>query len=110
VGGKTLTWLVIGANADDITWATSATGAVFLTDNATNLLFQIKGTFAPGTASVDAASVDTASESGVPDTLSMLNLSRGQVTPVVIGPTIPTGLRFVDRHAPEAATVVSCGE
>ena len=87
---QTLTQLPIGTNVDDITWVTSTTGSLFMTDNSTNTLYQISGAFTVGTVFVD-----TASDSGVPGTLSMLNLTTGQVTPIVVGFTSPHGLRFV---------------
>src|SRR5665213_2277927 len=58
--------------------------------NSSNTVYQITGTFTPGTIFVD-----TASDSGVPGTLSTLNLTTGQVTPMVIGFTNPHGLMFI---------------
>ena len=88
--GQTLTQLPIGTNVDDITWVTSTTGALYMTDNTNNTLYQISGAFTVGTVFVD-----TASDSGVPGTLSTLNLTTGQVTPVVVGFANPHGLRYV---------------
>ncbi|HEY7947419.1 MAG TPA: hypothetical protein VID75_07075, partial [Acidimicrobiales bacterium] len=88
--GQTLTQLPIGTNIDDITWVTSTAGSLYLTDNTSNTVYQITGTFTPGTVFVD-----TASDSGVPGTVSTLNLTTGQITPVLTGFANPHGLVFV---------------
>jgi hypothetical protein len=88
--GQTLTQLPIGTNIDGLAWATSSTGSLVMTDNSTNTVYRITGTFAPGTVFVD-----TASDSGMPGVVGTLNLTTGQITPIITGFTNPHGLSFV---------------
>jgi hypothetical protein len=90
VAGQRLTQLPMATNIGDGTWATSTTGLLFMTDSAANTPDQIIGTFTPGTAFVN-----TADDAGVPGTVSTLNLTIGQVAPVVIACCGPHGLLFV---------------
>ena len=88
---QTLTQLPIPTQIDDITWATSATGKLYLTDNKDNRLYTIStASFVPGTVFID-----TASDSSTPGFVGTLNLTTGQITPVVVGFSNPHGLRFV---------------
>ena len=87
---QALTQLPIGTNIDGLAWATSATGSLVMTDNSGNTVYSITGAFTPGTVFVD-----TASDSGVPGMVGTLNLTTGQITPIVTGFTNPHGLTFV---------------
>ena len=89
-GHPELTMLPIGAQIDDLTWATSTEGSLYMTDNTTGTIYQITGDFTPGTAFVD-----TASDSNVPGMIATLNLTTGQLMPVLVGFSNPHGLMFV---------------
>ncbi|HMD46284.1 MAG TPA: hypothetical protein VKG43_09000, partial [Acidimicrobiales bacterium] len=90
--GQTLTQVPIGTQVDDVTWASAASGALFLTDNANNEIYRISGTFTPGTVFVSVPN-----DSGVASFVGTLNLSTGQVTPVAVGFSNPHGMIFVPK-------------
>ncbi len=70
--------------------ATSNVGSLYMAGNTTASVYQISGSFTPGTVFVD-----TASDSNVPAMIATLNLTSGQLTPVLVGFSNPHGLWFV---------------
>lgn len=78
------TLLPLSDQIDDVRWATSATGTLYVADTGANKVYAITGHFTPGAAYVSATSY-----------IGTLNLSDGQVSPVVIGMASPAGMWFV---------------
>jgi hypothetical protein len=87
---QSLTSLPVGTQLDDTVWATSANGRLLLADGTTNAIWQITGTFSPGTVYTE-----TPDDSSVVGLLATLSLSSGTLTPVGIGFKKPTGLAFI---------------
>jgi hypothetical protein len=87
---QTLTQLPIGDQIDDSAWATSTTGTLYLSDNKKNQVDEIRGTFTPGTMFVSVPN-----DSNVGDFVGELNMSTGQITPVLVGFGNPHGMVFV---------------
>jgi hypothetical protein len=88
--GQTLTQLPIGTQVDDLAWATSTTGTLYVSDNTGDRIFAITGHFKPGTVFVS-----TASDSGVGSLVGTLDLTTGAIHPIAIGFDNAHGMVFV---------------
>ncbi len=102
--GANMHALKLGQSVDDIAWATSATGALYMTDSGSNTVDALKGTFTPGTL---YTSVTPCNANSAPTTcpapgytanyLGTINLKTGKIGTVaaVNGQVTPKGLIFV---------------
>jgi len=86
------TCLPIGNQIDDIAWATSTKGTLYVTDSSDNKVYEITGKFTKGTAFVSAPN-----DSGVGGFVGTIDLTTGLITPVAIGMKSPHGLLFVPQ-------------
>ena len=86
------TSLPIGNQINDIVWATSTQGTLYVTDTSDNKVYTITGKFKKGTAFVAAPS-----DSGVGGFVGTIDLTTGIITPVAFGMNSPHGLLFVPR-------------
>ena len=86
------TSLPIGDQIDDIVWATSTKGTLYVTDTSDNKVYAITGNFTKGTAFVAAPN-----GSGVGGFVGTIDLYTGIITPFAIGIKSPHGLLFVPR-------------
>lgn len=84
------TSLPIGNQINDIAWATSTKGTLYVTDNADNKVYAITGNFKKGTAFVASPS-----DSGVAGFVGTIDLSSGIIKPIALGMKSPAGLLFV---------------
>ena len=95
------------AQVDDIAYPSSGDGTLLFTDATTNELYSLTGTFAPGSAFVAASFPDGTANAGT--SLGLLDLSTGDITPLVSGVN-PGGLQFVAINAvPEPGTLTLLG-
>lgn len=90
---------------NDTAWATTAQGALFITDNKANRVLVVRGSFPTG----QAYSAVPGDSSVTPATVGALNLSTGAVTPFVTGLVSPAGLAFVPSPAAGQVTRVPTG-
>lgn len=72
--------LPLGTQVDDVAWATSSTGTLYVSDSSANKVYVISVHTKPGTAFVSCAS-----DSGVGNFIGEFDLSTGNITPVVMG-------------------------
>ena len=86
------TSLPIGNQINDIVWATSTQGTLYVTDTSDNKVYAITGEFKKGTAFVAAPD-----DSGVGGFVGTINLTTGTITPFAAGMKSPHGLLFVPR-------------
>jgi len=86
-----LSVLHTSTEVNDTAWATATQGTLYVTDNASNSLLAIRGTFRPGTA-YSAVPKDSSRN---PGTVGTLNLKTGTVTPFATGLGSPAGVLFV---------------
>jgi hypothetical protein len=101
--GQNLQVLKIANSVDDIRFATSATGTMYITDSTANTVDALTGPFVPGTAytSVTPCNANSAPTvcpaTGYPaNSLGTIDLKTGAITAVtVIGPLTPKGMIFV---------------
>lgn len=84
------TSLPIGDQIDDIAWATSTKGTLYVTDTADNKVYATTGNFKKGTAFVAAPN-----DSGVGGFVGTIDLNTGIITPFALGMKSPHGLLFV---------------
>ena len=87
---QTQTRLQISAQADDVIWATSGSGTLYVSDTGTNKVYAVKGTFKPGTVFV---SVGT--------NVGTLDLNTGKITPFVTGLSDSHGMTFIPGNTPK---------
>lgn len=90
--GQVNTTLPIGDEVNDLVFATSATGTLFVTDTSANKIYAITGSFKPGTAFVAAPN-----DSGTAGFLATVDLKSGIITPIVVGMGSPHGILFVPQ-------------
>ncbi len=90
---------------NDTAWATTAQGALYITDNKANRVLVVRGSFPTG----QAYSAVPADSSVNPATVGTLNLSTGAVSPFVTGLASPAGLAFVPSAAGGQVTRVPIG-
>lgn len=83
---------MVQAQVDDVAWATSARGTLYVVDQGDNKVYAITGTFAPGTVFVASSN-----DAGVASFVGTLDLNSG--TPFAIGLKSPKGLLFVSESA-----------
>jgi len=88
---QSLSVLHTSTEVNDTAWATATQGTLYVTDNASNSLLAIRGTFSPGTA-YSAVPKDSSLN---PGTVGTLNLRTGTVTPFATGLGSPAGVLFV---------------
>ncbi len=88
---QSLSVLHTSTEVNDTAWATATQGTLYVTDNASNSLLAIRGTFSPGTA-YSAVPKDSSLN---PATVGTLNLRTGTVTPFATGLGSPAGVLFV---------------
>ena len=103
--GKRLTELKLSQSVDDSAWATSASGTLYVTDGANDLIWKVTGPFRPGTEIVSvtpcnanaAPTTCPAPPQWQPNYLGQVDMSTGSVTKIPVhGITIqPKGLLFV---------------
>jgi len=86
------TALPIGDQIDDIAWATSTQGTLYVSDTADNKVYAMTGNFTKGTAFVAAPN-----DAGVGGFVGTIDLTTGIITPVAIGMKSPHGLLFVPK-------------
>lgn len=79
-----LTLLPISDQVDDVRWATSSSGTLYVSDTAANTVYAITGHFTLGTAFAAGGTF-----------VGTLDLTNGKVSPVVIGLAGPAGMWFV---------------
>ncbi|MDB4895169.1 MAG: putative cell wall binding protein [Firmicutes bacterium] len=89
---QTQTRLSIGTQVNDVVWATSTQGTLYVTDTSANKVYAITGNFTPGTVFVACPN-----DSGVGSFVGILDLKTGNITPVAIGLKAPKGLLFVGQ-------------
>ena len=90
--GQVNTALPIGDEVNDLVFATSATGTLYVTDTSTDKIYAITGNFKPGTAFVAAPN-----DSGTAGFLATVDLKSGIITPIVGGMGSPHGILFVPQ-------------
>jgi len=103
-----LSVLHTSTEVNDTAWATATQGTLYVTDNASNSLLAIRGTFSPGTA-YSAVPKDSSRN---PGTVGTLNLKTGTVTPFATGLGSPAGVLFVPGPtggAPQLSAVPAGG-
>jgi len=88
---QSLSVLHTSTEVNDTAWASATQGTLYVTDNASNSLLAIRGTFSPGTA-YSAVPKDSSRN---PATVGTLNLRTGTVTPFATGLGSPAGVLFV---------------
>lgn len=89
---QSLTRLSLGTQVDDVSWATSTAGTLYVTDSGTNKVDAISGKFSPGTVFVACPG-----DSGVAGFVGTLDLKTGTIHPFAIGMKDPHGLLFVPQ-------------
>lgn len=87
------TLLSLGTQINDVEWATSSSGTLYITDNSNNAVYAITGNFTPGTVFVACPK-----DSGVAGFVGTLDLSTGTIHPFAIGFTSPCGLLFMPQE------------
>jgi hypothetical protein len=103
--GKRLSQLKLSQSVDDSAWTTSASGTLYVTDSANDLIWKVTGPFKPGT---EIASVTPCNANAAPMTcpappkwkpnyLGQVDMSTGAIAPMPVhGITIqPKALLFV---------------
>jgi hypothetical protein len=94
LGTPTAKRLLVGTQLDDIAWARSESGRLFVVDSGTNAIYTMRGELSPTTIYTAAPS-----DSGVAGFVGTVDKSTGIITPIAIGFGSPTGLLFVpDRR------------
>jgi hypothetical protein len=88
--GATAQTLPITTQVDDIEFATASTGTLYVVDSGTNKVVSVSGAFTPGTAFVAVPSGST-----VQSFVGQLDLTTGNITPIIVGLSSPKGLLFV---------------
>lgn len=86
-----LSVLHTSTQVNDTAWVTATRGTLYVTDNASNSLFAIRGVFRPGSA-YSAVPKDSTQN---PGTIGALNLRTGAVAPFATGFGSPAGVLFV---------------
>ena len=84
--------LPLGTQVNDVAFATSVAGTLYVTDTVANKVIAITGRFTPGTAFVAAPH-----DSGVAGCVGTLDLTRGTIRPFAINMQSPSGMIFVPR-------------
>jgi hypothetical protein len=103
--GKRLSELKLSQSVDDSAWATSASGTLYVTDGANDVIWKVTGPFRPGTEIVSvtpcnanaAPTTCPAPPKWQPNYLGQVDMSTGSITKIPVrGITIqPKGLFFV---------------
>lgn len=94
------TCLPIGNQINDIEWATSTQGTLYVTDNADNKIYAITGDFTKGTVFVASPG-----DSGVAGFVGTIDLSSGTIKPIAFGMNSPEGLLFVPQTKPVVTVI-----
>ncbi|HZU49985.1 MAG TPA: hypothetical protein VFA16_22435 [Mycobacterium sp.] len=99
-GAKQLSVLKLSqAGGDDSAWPTSASGALYVTDNSADLIYKITGPFKPGTELIAGSPCDANSAPMsclAKQYLGQVNMTTGTITKIALTPSIkPKGLLFV---------------
>jgi hypothetical protein len=91
---------------DDTVFASGVERTLLFADKGDNTVYEVTGTFAPGTAYSAAAS-----NSGVAGTdfIGELDLLTGDLTPIVTGANNPGGEAFLSVAAPEPSSLAVLG-
>lgn len=84
--------LPLGTQVNDVAFATSVAGTLYVTDTVANKVIAITGHFTPGTAFVAAPH-----DSGVAGFVGTLDLASGTIRPFAINMQSPSGMIFVPR-------------
>jgi hypothetical protein len=85
--------LPLSAQVDDVVWATSSEGTLYVSDSSTNKVYTVKGNFKPGTV---FASVGTS--------VGTLDLNTGKITPFITGLSGSHGMTFIPGSASTSTT------
>jgi hypothetical protein len=104
--GQNLQVLKLPTPVDDITWATSASGTLYVTDSSADAVVAFKGPFKPGTLYTSVTPCNANSAPAVcpastapqfaPNSLGTINLTTGALSKVVFsGALTPKGMIFV---------------
>jgi hypothetical protein len=104
--GQNLQVLKIPTPVDDITWATSASGTLYVTDSSADAVDAVTGPFKPGTLFTSVTPCNANSAPAVcpassapqfaPNSLGTINLTTGAISKVVFsGALTPKGMIFV---------------
>jgi hypothetical protein len=104
--GQNLQVLKIPTPVDDITWATSASGTLYVTDSSADAVVAIRGPFKPGTLYTSITPCNANSAPAVcpastapqfpANSLGTINLTTGALSKVVFSGTLtPKGMIFV---------------
>ncbi|MCZ8516662.1 S-layer homology domain-containing protein [Paenibacillus filicis] len=76
---------------DDMAWATSAQGTLYVNDSVYNTVYAVTGNFTAGTMFVAVPKTDA----GVPGYVGILDTATGNIQPFLSGMGSPKGLLFV---------------
>ncbi|GAC1618423.1 MAG: hypothetical protein NVS4B7_10710 [Ktedonobacteraceae bacterium] len=87
---QSVTRTPVGTQLDDTVWATSAQGRLLITDGTSNLTLWIRAKFQPGTIYTQ-----TPDDSGVDALVGVVDPGTGNIVPIAIGFSKPTGMIFV---------------
>jgi len=80
------------AGVDDVTWATSEQGALYVVDHGANAIYTVNGQFATGESFAGLDSIGTASANTEVD---RLDLQTGGMAPFITGLQVAKGLLYV---------------
>lgn len=72
---------------DDLAWATSKQGTLYISDSGTNKVYAVTGNFTPGTVFVSLGS-----------SVGTLDLNTGKVTPFMTGLSDSHGMKFISSN------------
>ena len=105
-GSQSASVLNLSNQVDDTSFATGGQSTLLFSDKGDNAVYSITGNFAAGTAYSSAAS-----NSGVTGTdfIGALNMTNGNLTPIVSGVNNPGGQAFLSVAVPEPASMVLFG-
>lgn len=92
---QTLTLLNLGGpQVDDVRWANTSNGSLYVVDQKANQVWRITGPFPDGTAYTSIPNDSPAD----PGTIAALDLTTGAITPFATNLISPKGLIYVSTH------------
>lgn len=89
---QTVKVLAVGTQIDDTIWPTSSNGCLLVADNASGVFSVCSNIWVPGTPISSSPNDAT-----VINFVGTLNLSSGQLTPLIVGMGNPHGMAFVPK-------------
>ena len=84
--------LAVGTQVDDTIWPTSANGCLLVADNASGVFSVCSSSWVPG-----APITDSPNDATVISFVGTLDMSSGQITPLITGIGNPHGMAFLPR-------------